>query len=38
MLYTDLANKTSNDIYQAVGYRRASDAQEYRFHSDRRIG
>jgi len=31
MLYTDLANPTSNKIYQAIGYRRASDAQEYSF-------
>ena len=31
MLYTDLANATSNTIYQTVGYRRASDAQEYAF-------
>ena len=31
MLYTDLANPTSNHIYQAVGYRRSNDAQEYRF-------
>ena len=31
MLYTDLANPTSNHIYQAVGYHRTSDAQEYRF-------
>ena len=33
MLYTDLANATSNSIYQAVGYRRSSDAQEYAFSS-----
>jgi len=26
MLYTDLANPTSNEIYQAVGYRRVGDA------------
>lgn len=31
MLYTDLANPTSNSIYQAVGYRRSIDAQQYRF-------
>ena len=31
MLYTDLANHTSNSIYQAVGYRRSNDAQEYTF-------
>jgi GNAT superfamily N-acetyltransferase len=31
MLYTDLANPTSNRIYQAVGYRRVADAVELRF-------
>jgi len=31
MLYTDLANPTSNSIYQTVGYRRSSDAHEYHF-------
>ncbi len=31
MLYTDLANPTSNSIYQAVGYRRSHDAQQYLF-------
>ena len=31
MLYTDLANPTSNHIYQAVGYHRSTDAQEYVF-------
>ena len=31
MLYTDLANPTSNSIYQAVGYRRMGDAVELRF-------
>ena len=34
MLYTDLANPTSNSIYQAVGFRRSNDAQEYIFSSD----
>ncbi len=34
MLYTDLANATSNNIYQALGYRRSDDAQEYLFCSD----
>jgi len=29
-LYTDLANPTSNKIYQAIGYRRVCDAAEYR--------
>ena len=33
MLYTDLANPTSNHIYRAVGYRRSGDAQEYLFGS-----
>lgn len=31
MLFTDLANPTSNSIYQAVGYRRLADAVELRF-------
>lgn len=31
MLYTDLANPTSNGIYQAVGYRCLGDAVELRF-------
>jgi predicted GNAT family acetyltransferase len=31
VLYTDLANPTSNKIYQRVGYRPVADAQEYRF-------
>ena len=31
MLYTDLANPTSNSIYRAVGYRRSSDARQYLF-------
>jgi hypothetical protein len=29
MLYTDLANPTSNRIYQAIGYRPVADAQEW---------
>jgi RimJ/RimL family protein N-acetyltransferase len=29
MLYTDLANPTSNRIYQAIGYRPLADAQEW---------
>jgi predicted GNAT family acetyltransferase len=32
MLYADLQKSTSNAIYQAVGFRRALDAQEYLFH------
>jgi ribosomal protein S18 acetylase RimI-like enzyme len=31
VLYTDLANATSNDIYQAIGYRRVGDAVDLRF-------
>jgi predicted GNAT family acetyltransferase len=31
MLYTDLANPTSNAIYQAVGYRRIADAVSLAF-------
>ena len=31
MLYTDLANPTSNAIYQAVGYQRSNDAHAYVF-------
>ncbi len=31
VLYTDLANPTSNSIYQQIGYRPDHDAQEYRF-------
>ena len=30
-LYTDLANPTSNKIYQAIGYRPVGDAAEYPF-------
>ena len=30
-LFTDLANTTSNHIYQAIGYQPISDATEYRF-------
>jgi hypothetical protein len=31
MLFTDLANPTSNQIYAAVGYRRCGDWEEYAF-------
>jgi predicted GNAT family acetyltransferase len=31
MLYTDLANPTSNAIYQAIGYRRVGDSEVRRF-------
>jgi predicted GNAT family acetyltransferase len=30
-LFTDLANPTSNHVYQAVGYEPVGDADEYRF-------
>lgn len=30
-LYTDLANPTSNKIYEALGYRRVCDSLEFRF-------
>jgi hypothetical protein len=32
-LYTDLANPTSNSIYQKVGYRPVCDVDQYRFES-----
>lgn len=31
VLYTDLANPTSNSIYQAIGYRPDHDAEERTF-------
>jgi len=31
MLYTDLANPTSNSVYQQIGYRPVGDAQDYFF-------
>jgi predicted GNAT family acetyltransferase len=33
-LFTDLANPTSNHIYQAIGYRPVCDVDEYRFGLD----
>jgi len=33
LLFTDLANATSNKIYAEVGYRRHGDWEEYRFDS-----
>jgi predicted GNAT family acetyltransferase len=30
-LFTDLANPTSNKIYQAIGYEKVSDVEEWRF-------
>jgi predicted GNAT family acetyltransferase len=32
LLFTDLANPTSNSIYQAIGYRPVYDATELEFH------
>jgi predicted GNAT family acetyltransferase len=31
MLFTDLANATSNKIYATVGFRRFADWEEYTF-------
>jgi predicted GNAT family acetyltransferase len=31
MLYTDLANATSNAVYQRLGYRRVGEAALWRF-------
>jgi len=31
MLFTDLANPTSNKIYHEVGYRRFADWEDHRF-------
>ena len=33
-LYTDLANPTSNSIYQRIGYRPVCDSNEYHFVDD----
>lgn len=33
-LFTNLANPTSNDIYQQIGYRPLADFNEYRFEND----
>ncbi len=33
MLYTDLANPTSNKIYAEIGYRRVGDWEEHEFKS-----
>jgi predicted GNAT family acetyltransferase len=30
-LYTDLANPTSNHIYQEIGYEPVCEAEQYRF-------
>jgi predicted GNAT family acetyltransferase len=32
VLFTDLANPTSNKIYAQVGYRRLADYEEHAFH------
>ena len=37
VLYTDLANPTSNAIYQAIGYRADHDAEERTFYPERPI-
>jgi predicted GNAT family acetyltransferase len=37
-LYTDLANPTSNKIYQAIGYRPVCDAGEYRIEAGQGAG
>lgn len=34
VLYTDLSNRTSNAIYQAIGYRADHDAEERQFMED----
>jgi hypothetical protein len=34
-LFTDLANPTSNHIYQAIGYRPVADVADYRFEGPR---
>ena len=31
ILYTDLANSTSNSIYRAIGYRAVAEALKYDF-------
>ena len=33
-LYTDLANRTSNKIYEAIGYEPVCDVDEYRFNQE----
>lgn len=33
MLYTDMANRTANDIYAAIGYRPVAEVSVYRFQS-----
>ncbi len=37
-LFTDLANPTSNHIYQAIGYRPVCDFTEYRFKDAQNLG
>jgi predicted GNAT family acetyltransferase len=36
ILYTDLANPTSNSIYRRIGYRAVGEALRYRFENGRR--
>lgn len=38
VLYTDLANPTSNQIYQRLGYRPVSDVRDYEFSGPRDAG
>ncbi len=38
MLYTNLANPTSNKIYQAIGYEPAVDVQEWKFSGQPAVG
>ena len=38
MLFTDLANPTSNSVYQRIGYRPAADADVWRFMGRSRTG
>ncbi len=37
-LFTDLANPTSNSIYQKIGYRPVCDLDEYRFGQEKTVG
>jgi uncharacterized protein len=37
-LFTDLANPTSNSIYQQVGYRPVADVEQWSFEARARFG
>ena len=37
VLYTDLANPTSNSIYQKIGYRPVTDSAVHRFEYDEQV-